>query len=105
MSKVAALAAEFPVYVGRRIELEGRRWPETVMPSEWEGAPFRITTAMRAWPELYTPTASGYVELACRIEVTGRTVRYWRGGRAVRVKVTFIHENEPNSTVGGWMFV
>src|SRR5262245_19808405 len=97
------LASLYPVEIGRLIKLESTGWTQTVVASEWEGAPFRITTNMRAGGP-FLPTASGYVELACRIEVTGRTVQIYRGSRDVRVRVTYINEeNAPETHVGGWM--
>ena len=105
MSATASLAALFPVEIGRRIELESSGWTQMVTACEWEGAPFRITTNVRAEGP-WLPTKSGYVELACRIEVTGRTVQFHRGARVVRVRVTYVNEeNAPETHVGGWMFV
>lgn len=99
-------ASQFPITIGRHIELDSTRFAQTIVASDWDAAPFRITTNARTWAGgPYMETASGYIELACRVEVTGRTVQIHRGARVVRVKVTYVGDGEPDTSTGGWMFV
>lgn len=41
--------------------------------------------------------------MAVNVEVTGRTVQRRKGDLWVRVKVTFVKEDEPNTSTGGWV--
>lgn len=51
-------------------------------------------------------TNNGIVtSLPVRVEVTGRTIQYKNGERTVRVRITFLHDGEPDVTTGGFMYV
>jgi len=43
--------------------------------------------------------------LAVRVDITGRTLQTHQGGRAVRVRITFLGDGEPDTHSGGWLFV
>lgn len=102
--RTTALQAEYPVTVGRRVLPDDWRMTEQLVESDWDKAPFRITTNVRTGGG-FLPTKSGYVELAVNVEVTGSKVRRCQGESAVRVRITFIKDDEPNVIHHGWMFV
>ncbi len=54
---------------------------------------------------LPTGYSFGVTSVACEIEVTGRTLREVKGFRAVRVKITFPGDCEPDTVMGGYMSV
>jgi hypothetical protein len=41
--------------------------------------------------------------VACRVEITGRKIR-WDHGRSVRVRVVFVGDGEPDVVASGWLF-
>ena len=43
--------------------------------------------------------------LACRIEITGRTVQYTPDGKTVRIKIVILGDCEPDTSFGGIMYV
>lgn len=68
---------------------------------DWEGAPFRIMAPRTQ------------VNVAVRIEVTSRKVRWGKGTPTpneihtdwVRVRITWVGDGEPDRHSGGWMEV
>jgi len=54
---------------------------------------------------LTTNSGGPITDLAVRIEVTGRTLRTMHGTLAVRVRVIFVGDGEPDSFCGGIMGV
>jgi hypothetical protein len=64
--------------------------------SDWSEAPFRIHASRVD------------LHLACKVEVTGRMIRRipktW-DAYGVRVKVTFVQDDEADQTTGGWLFL
>lgn len=77
-----------------------------VVCDDWDKAEYRIVTWHRAEGG-WSPTKSGFVELAVNVEVTGRKIRQIPGyrGFGYRCKVTFVGDGEPDQVVGGWMHV
>ncbi len=58
---------------------------------DWDAADFRIEGRI--------------TNVAVNVEVTGRRIRQVPGGGyGWRVKVTFVGDGEPDTTVGGWMY-
>jgi hypothetical protein len=104
LSSAATFRAAHVPALGARILIDGWRMTETLVPSDWDRAPFRITTKQRSGGA-YLPTPSGMIELACRVDVTGRSVQIVNGSCAVRVRVALINDDEPDSILSGWMFV
>lgn len=90
--------------VGSFVEPDLWRMGEPLVVSDWDQAPFRIPTSMRA-EGAFLPTPSGFVEVAVNVEVTGRTVRRRpnRYGLWVRARITFIGDGEPDQVTGGWL--
>ena len=78
--------------VGRYIKPDQWKTGECLIPSDWDKAQFRI------------PAGHGMYELAVNIAVTGHSMKRVNGGWAVRVKVTFVGDDEPDQTTGAWMF-
>lgn len=110
---MAAVTAPKPVTIyGREIVpqigsyIEPDRWSygNKLVASDWDEAQFRLLTQYRAGGA-YTPTPSGYVEVAVNVEVTGRTLQRRKFGLWVRVRITFVGDCEPDETVSGWMIV
>ena len=54
---------------------------------------------------LTTNSGGPITDLAVRIEVTGRTLRTTHGTWAVRVRVIFVNDGEPDTVCGGIMGV
>lgn len=80
----------------------------TIQPDEWklsgrliDGEIFGIK-----FSEYRLTTNNGIIEsLPVRVEVTGRTIQRRSGERWVRVRITFLHDGEPDVTTGGLMFI
>lgn len=79
-------------------------WGGLLTDSDWDTTEFRIETNLVAG-SAYTPTNSGYVELAVNVAITGRELRRIpRGaGWGYRVKITYPGDGEPDQTDGGWV--
>lgn len=77
--------------VGSRLHLDGWQLSAGLGPCEWDRADFRLTDAS--------------LPLAVKVETTGRTVQRFRGELAVRVRVTFVGDGEPDVMHGAWMFL
>jgi hypothetical protein len=90
------------VKVGDFIKPDGWRIGGSLIASDWDAAPFRVITCTLAGGP-YMPTPSGYVELAVRVEITGRGTRKMPGGGwGWRCRVVFVGDGEPDQIVGGW---
>ena len=63
----------------------------TLVESDWNKADFRLTTSHEG------------LELAVKVEVSGRKVHFTSTGSRVRVKVTFLGDCEPDTETHGWM--
>ena len=62
---------------------------------DWDKAEFRWPNPIPEWREKHAT--------AVNVEITGTTVRRkWYGGW-VRVKMTWVKEDEPDTSSGGWM--
>ena len=42
-------------------------------------------------------------EIACNVEITGRTIQRRYGSSSVRVRVTFVGDGEPDEVAYGWL--
>lgn len=63
---------------------------------DWEAAPFRLPSVLHDQAP------------AVKVEVTGRSLRWdnpFTMTPAVRVRVTFVGDGEPDEVSGGWMMV
>ena len=61
---------------------------------DWSEADFRLKAARVG------------IDLACKVDVTGRTIRQAPGTsvrKFVRVKITFVGDGEADTETGGWM--
>lgn len=78
--------------VGKMVQPDGwGSWEELLPCDDWDRADYRI--AVKKY------------DLAVRVEVTGNTVQMVEGVQAVRVKITFVGDCEPDSITRGWMYV
>lgn len=69
---------------------------EKLIASDWTEAPFRLTSSHTG------------IDLAVKVEVTGRLVRFDSplSAPAVRVRITFVADGDDEDVVsGGWMLV
>jgi|GEM_PF-6347661 len=97
-----ALPADFAPALGDILHPDGWRFPGQLVESNWEPATFRVTTEAPAIGP-YTATPSGFVELAIRLEITGKELRWRKGEWWVRVRVIFPGDCEPDQTCLGWL--
>ncbi len=80
---------------GRYIAPDGWTWGDRLVAGE-EPYPLRLM--------LPSGRNGGPIKsLAVRIEVTGRTVQKWKSGDAVRVRIVFLGDGEPDTSTGGYM--
>jgi len=80
--------------VGSWVKPDGWNYGAYTIPCEWDGAEFRIP--------------GNYGDYSLDVEVTGRCTRQAPGlssGNYVRVKITWVREDEPNVPDRGWMEV
>jgi hypothetical protein len=77
--------------LGDFIKLDDRDFGTNLIASDWDAADFRLPGSLQA--------------LAVTVEITGRKVRHDSplNEAAVRVRVTFVHDGEPDTTASGWM--
>jgi len=75
---------------------KGWVWSDLELCTDWDAAEFRITGN----EELLIP------DLAVNVSVTGRVIRRdvpnMLGQPVVRVRITFVGDDEPDYTCGGW---
>lgn len=93
MSGTSEIRAE----VGSFVKPDGWTIGETLTAcDDWSEAPFRIHAY------------GAGLDLAVRIEVTGRKVRWdspFSIGGGVRVRITFVGDGEADEVTSGWMLV
>ena len=85
--------------VGSYVEPDGwRNWGALLLPGDlepigdgWRGCDFRL------------PSQGG--NLACNVEVTGRTFRRRGGELQARVRIEWVQDGAPSEYSGGWMRV
>ncbi len=90
-----------PIAPGTRVLTDSRNaksWAFDVLnASDWDGAEFYLTGD----PLSFIP------DLAVNVKVTGRTVRFDAPNLynvpVIRVEITFVHEDDEDVKVGGWM--
>jgi hypothetical protein len=88
---------EVEVKVGTVVKLDARRISEALLPCEWEAADFRFPCwALRN---------NGITGVACKVEVTGRTLQRVDGRMGVRCTVEFVNDGEPSTFAKGWVIV
>ena len=83
--------------VGSYIEKDGLQGDRLLPCDDWDKAEFRWPNPIQEWREKHA--------IACNIEITGRTVRLIRGGSWVRVRFTWVGDDEPDTYSLGFMLV
>lgn len=80
-----------------------------IQPDQWKLSGRLIDGEIfgKKFSEFRLTTNNGIIEsLPVLVEVTGRTLKYRHGERWVRVRITFLRDDdEPEETSGGFMFV
>lgn len=82
---------------GLGVETDACGYARRLVPcDDWDAAPFRLESMYDGGPAV-----------ACRVDVTGRTLHRapYTGTPRVRVRVTFVGDGEPDTTCGGWMYL
>ncbi len=79
--------------IGCFVKPDGWNLGECLIESDWTEAQYRL------------PDYNNNLQLAINIEITGRIHRFDSPliNPAMRCKVIFIHDGEPNVTTGGWI--
>ena len=74
-----------------------------VEPDGWRGWGENLEEGLAGFCDFYlTGTMTG-ASMAVTVQVTGRTVQRRKGDLWVRVQVTFVKEDEENTSTGGWV--
>lgn len=78
-----------------------------VYPDGWNGISGVLKPGLEGFCPFYITTNSNgpIKELACRIEITGRTWQRRGGISVVRCKITFVGDCEPDVICGGYICV
>ena len=80
--------------IGSWVKPDGWSYGAYTIPCKWDGAQFRIP--------------GNYGDYSLDVKITGRCTRQAPGlfkGEFVRVKITWVHDGEPNVPDRGWMEV
>lgn len=73
-----------------------------VEPELW-GMGENLQEGLEGFCDFYLTGWNTGATMAVNVEVTGRTVQRRKGDLWIRVKVTFVGDDQPNTTTGGWV--
>lgn len=74
-----------------------------VEPDGWRGWGENLEEGLAGFCDFYLKGTMTGASMAVNVQVTGRTVQRRKGDLWVRVQVTFVKEDEPNTSTGGWV--
>jgi hypothetical protein len=95
-SSVTIYGREYEVKIGSRVR-----------PENW--APYKSNQLIAgdSFSTFRMPTMSlgPITSLACEVELTGRTIQRVDGTYAIRCKIIFPGDGEPDTVTKGWMYI
>lgn len=76
-----------------------------IVPEKWGVIGSCLKAGEPGFCDFYLPTNSGgpIKEVAVNVKITGRQPRWWMSDHWWRIRITFVHDGEPNTTTGGWV--
>ncbi len=74
-----------------------------VEPDGWRGWGANLEEGLAGFCDFYFTGPMTGATMAVNVKVTGRTVQRRKGDLWVRVQVTFVGEDDPSTTTGGWV--
>jgi hypothetical protein len=80
--------------VGMRLKPDHWSVASTLGPCDWPLASFRL-------PSIFYPG----IALACNVQVTSTLIRTFKYHDAVRARITFVGDGEPDTITHGWLYL
>lgn len=96
-SYLGGYVAVLPPRVGDVVELDSGRSEKLLPCADWNAAQFRFPNPIYEWRVSHA--------IACNVEIVGRALRKRHGDVWVRVKITWVGDEEPDVESRGWLLM